>query len=195
MITTITWSSDGTFAASAAVAARAAVARNSQDSPAHHPTSRNQLTLTPIVPSAIRGYRPTSCIDSNHSSYPLRRAGVARDLRRTPDFAGAWPSAWTQTGAVRRYQCAGSGRGRPTPARWAGAHRRIAPRGRPTPGCGERGPREHPSLHPRDLAHRAERGLHLGLVNDEAEVERSEEHTSELQSPYVISYAVFCLNK
>src|ERR1051325_11888878 len=24
---------------------------------------------------------------------------------------------------------------------------------------------------------------------------RSEEHTSELQSPYVISYAVFCLNK
>src|ERR1051325_1408992 len=25
--------------------------------------------------------------------------------------------------------------------------------------------------------------------------ERSEEHTSELQSPYVISYAVFCLNK
>src|ERR1051325_11970350 len=25
--------------------------------------------------------------------------------------------------------------------------------------------------------------------------DRSEEHTSELQSPYVISYAVFCLNK
>src|ERR1051325_6073726 len=26
-------------------------------------------------------------------------------------------------------------------------------------------------------------------------VDRSEEHTSELQSPYVISYAVFCLKK
>src|ERR1051325_1465974 len=26
-------------------------------------------------------------------------------------------------------------------------------------------------------------------------LERSEEHTSELQSPYVISYAVFCLKK
>ena len=25
--------------------------------------------------------------------------------------------------------------------------------------------------------------------------DRSEEHTSELQSPYVISYAVFCLKK
>src|ERR1051325_12137377 len=31
---------------------------------------------------------------------------------------------------------------------------------------------------------------------DEPEVRgRSEEHTSELQSPYVISYAVFCLKK
>src|ERR1051325_11991454 len=29
----------------------------------------------------------------------------------------------------------------------------------------------------------------------EREVGRSEEHTSELQSPYVISYAVFCLKK
>src|ERR1051325_760203 len=26
-------------------------------------------------------------------------------------------------------------------------------------------------------------------------IQRSEEHTSELQSPYVISYAVFCLKK
>src|ERR1051325_2849820 len=29
----------------------------------------------------------------------------------------------------------------------------------------------------------------------ERETLRSEEHTSELQSPYVISYAVFCLKK
>src|ERR1051325_11824176 len=28
-----------------------------------------------------------------------------------------------------------------------------------------------------------------------ADLERSEEHTSELQSPYVILYAVFCLKK
>src|ERR1051325_12182501 len=28
-----------------------------------------------------------------------------------------------------------------------------------------------------------------------APLDRSEEHTSELQSPYVISYAVFCLKK
>src|ERR1051325_11850665 len=27
------------------------------------------------------------------------------------------------------------------------------------------------------------------------DLDRSEEHTSELQSPYVISYAVFCLKK
>src|ERR1051325_12201538 len=44
------------------------------------------------------------------------------------------------------------------------------------------------SVHrPVPLAHR--RGEHLLLEGD-----RSEEHTSELQSPYVISYAVFCLN-
>src|ERR1051325_3515465 len=30
---------------------------------------------------------------------------------------------------------------------------------------------------------------------DQAAENRSEEHTSELQSPYVISYAVFCLKK
>src|ERR1051325_11860155 len=30
---------------------------------------------------------------------------------------------------------------------------------------------------------------------DAAGLHRSEEHTSELQSPYVISYAVFCLKK
>src|ERR1051325_9253568 len=30
---------------------------------------------------------------------------------------------------------------------------------------------------------------------DKTRSERSEEHTSELQSPYVISYAVFCLKK
>ena len=29
----------------------------------------------------------------------------------------------------------------------------------------------------------------------DATLDRSEEHTSELQSPYVISYAVFCLKK
>src|ERR1051325_7531996 len=44
-----------------------------------------------------------------------------------------------------------------------------------------------PLCHPLPLTH----------VNINAEVrdDRSEEHTSELQSPYVISYAVFCLKK
>src|SRR3546814_3515491 len=37
-----------------------------------------------------------------------------------------------------------------------------------------------------------ERALHLGACSD---VERSEEHTSELQSLMRISYAVFCSNK
>src|ERR1051325_1844358 len=37
-------------------------------------------------------------------------------------------------------------------------------------------------------------GRHDGEVVRVA-VDRSEEHTSELQSPYVISYAVFCLKK
>src|ERR1051325_11891209 len=34
-----------------------------------------------------------------------------------------------------------------------------------------------------------------GVGAERCRVERSEEHTSELQSPYVISYAVFCLTK
>src|ERR1051325_6969473 len=33
----------------------------------------------------------------------------------------------------------------------------------------------------------------LAYTNRTARSRRSEEHTSELQSPYVISYAVFCL--
>src|SRR3546814_6794502 len=47
--------------------------------------------------------------------------------------------------------------------------------------------------------HAAECGLALdeteGLRNGEFEGERSEEHTSELQSLMRISYAVFCLQK
>ncbi|GJQ33452.1 MAG: hypothetical protein HBSAPP04_22910 [Ignavibacteriaceae bacterium] len=35
----------------------------------------------------------------------------------------------------------------------------------------------------------------LGHIIYSVDVSRSEEHTSELQSPYVISYAVFCLKK
>src|ERR1051325_12117452 len=40
---------------------------------------------------------------------------------------------------------------------------------------------------------RGEDGTWSGRQSDE--LRRSEEHTSELQSPYVISYAVFCLKK
>src|SRR3546814_9353194 len=36
---------------------------------------------------------------------------------------------------------------------------------------------------------------HLVMRRDEADTERSEEHTSELQSLMRISYAVFCLKK
>src|SRR3546814_3662992 len=46
----------------------------------------------------------------------------------------------------------------------------------------------------RDSA-RDNRGLHLGETPGGEAVERSEEHTSELQSLMRISYAVFCLNK
>src|ERR1051325_11776770 len=35
----------------------------------------------------------------------------------------------------------------------------------------------------------------LSQISESVETTRSEEHTSELQSPYVISYAVFCLKK
>jgi len=49
-------------------------------------------------------------------------------------------------------------------------------------------------LHPRRLK---ERGFNqsLLLLEPVAFAMRSEEHTSELQSPYVSSYAVFCLKK
>src|SRR3546814_1939992 len=50
----------------------------------------------------------------------------------------------------------------------------------------------------RDLAPRlfvAEQSLHHRLRIVEAAVDRSEEHTSELQSLMRISYAVFCLKK
>src|SRR3546814_3709360 len=43
------------------------------------------------------------------------------------------------------------------------------------------------------LAHH--RGPELGLLGDIARLQRSEEHTSELQSLMRISYAVFCLKK
>src|SRR5437773_9015501 len=39
-----------------------------------------------------------------------------------------------------------------------------------------------------------DRGLQLSLSSDQVSIERSEEHTSELQS-VAISYAVFCLKK
>src|SRR3546814_1169836 len=38
-------------------------------------------------------------------------------------------------------------------------------------------------------------GLLIGIMGDEALGDRSEEHTSELQSLMRISYAVFCLKK
>src|SRR3546814_6651043 len=46
--------------------------------------------------------------------------------------------------------------------------------------------------HARPLTVRRERGNHFSLGADEI-VDRSEEHTSELQSLMRISYAVFCL--
>src|ERR1051325_159979 len=46
------------------------------------------------------------------------------------------------------------------------------------------------------LAFMRERGFDVTVISSPGpELERSEEHTSELQSPYVISYAVFCLKK
>src|SRR3546814_8994983 len=46
-----------------------------------------------------------------------------------------------------------------------------------------------------DAARQAGRGHHRDPRGDPAPVERSEEHTSELQSLMRISYAVFCLKK
>src|ERR1051325_3258094 len=46
-------------------------------------------------------------------------------------------------------------------------------------------------LHTRPLGYQVPIGSGLACVIDN----RSEEHTSELQSPYVISYPVFCLKK
>src|SRR3546814_2979240 len=45
----------------------------------------------------------------------------------------------------------------------------------------------------RDVHHR--RRDHLAVLHDGALLDRSEEHTSELQSLMRISYAVFCLKK
>src|ERR1051325_10496352 len=45
-----------------------------------------------------------------------------------------------------------------------------------------------------EIGRAAARGVRVRLLLD-AGMHRSEEHTSELQSPYVISYAVFCLKK
>src|SRR3546814_6824232 len=47
---------------------------------------------------------------------------------------------------------------------------------------------EHPILQPRGV-------LYIGRTGQEDMLERSEEHTSELQSLMRISYAVFCLKK
>src|ERR1051325_1159404 len=44
-------------------------------------------------------------------------------------------------------------------------------------------------------AHRDPRIFRFGAWLRWSKIDRSEEHTSELQSPYVISYAVFCLKK
>src|SRR3546814_3955839 len=50
----------------------------------------------------------------------------------------------------------------------------------------------HPVIHSKDLIHRE-----LAVAADEflGAIQRSEEHTSELQSLMRISYAVFCLKK
>ena len=53
------------------------------------------------------------------------------------------------------------------------------------------------NLFPAALALMARRSTtHRRIINDKADyISRSEEHTSELQSPPYISYAVFCLKK
>src|SRR5213079_3605771 len=63
-------------------------------------------------------------------------------------------------------------------------------------------PTQQPTLFPYTTLFRSARTdadspLHRMLYVDEPQlgVDRSEEHTSELQSPVVISYAVFCLKK
>src|ERR1051325_1749912 len=61
------------------------------------------------------------------------------------------------------------------------------------------GPYTNEQLVGRALSGRREQAIiatKFGILRDPNRPEyRSEEHTSELQSPYVISYAVFCLKK
>src|SRR3546814_2178523 len=67
----------------------------------------------------------------------------------------------------------------------------VAPLTRRVARCGHvSGQRLMGTLPVVDLAPAVEAGLHAGEVR-----ERSEEHTSELQSLMRISYAVFCLKK
>src|SRR3546814_10295252 len=47
----------------------------------------------------------------------------------------------------------------------------------------------------RPIGHRARGAINCGHVERGSQFDRSEEHTSELQSLMRISYAVFCLNK
>src|ERR1051325_2934175 len=54
-------------------------------------------------------------------------------------------------------------------------------------------PHDHALARPADHEHDGERDQHAERIRPL--VLREQEHTSELQSPYVISYAVFCLKK
>src|SRR3546814_6062020 len=91
-----------------------------------------------------------------------------RDLHRRP-----WPGGGTGTRAQE-----GGADGRP-----ADLHRRSARR-------------VHPRLcFPDDARQCAVRGAVPARHLDRAAADRSEEHTSELQSLMRISYAVFCLKK
>src|SRR3546814_1863436 len=79
--------------------------------------------------------------------------------------------------------------------------RRLARKGAPTFYRGSRGkdqavrdrPRQSPGRHRRVAAPR-HNPIHIG-PSSSCPLDRSEEHTSELQSLMRISYAVFCLKK
>src|SRR3546814_8418685 len=76
-----------------------------------------------------------------------------------------------------------------------GLARAVDAEGRGAGGAGARSGEDDRSARTHQwqrFLHREDRALHIGV---EGFVDRSEEHTSELQSLMRISYAVFCLKK
>src|SRR5216117_4461468 len=79
-------------------------------------------------------------------------------------------------------------------ARWVGtpstARRFRARSSAPAPSCRRTAPPMSPLI---PVTSTTGRSIGGGALRDRGA--RSEEHTSELQSPFLISYAVFCLKK